>query len=100
MKKEITFRIVDAIRHDMRERRQESFYETAKESGMRAEVIKKLEADTRHPSCAGSSIYAYIDSYCNRFPACAYKIFYNIAMVVAQQGVFADQQQEGGTDGR
>lgn len=100
MKKEITFRIIDAIRHDLREKRAESYYQTAKESGMRAEVIKKLEADARHPSCAGSSIYAYIDSYCNRFPASAYKIFYNIAMVVAQQEVFADQQQEGGTNER
>lgn len=100
MKKEITFQIVDAIRHDLRDRRKESYYESAKLSGMRAEVIKKLEADTHHPSCAGTSIYAYIDNYCNRFPASAYKIFYNIAMVVAQQEVFADQQQEGGTDER
>ena len=99
MKKEITFQIVDSIRHDLRDRRQESYYETAKESGMRAEVIKKLENNTRCPSCAGTSIYAYIDSYCNRFPASAYKIFYNIAMVVAQQEVFADQQ-EGGSNER
>lgn len=98
MKKEITFQIVDAIRHDLRDHRKESYYESAKLSGMRAEVIKKLEADTRNPSCAGSSIYAYIDSYCSRFPACAYKIFYNIAMVVAQQEVFSDQQEGGNNE--
>lgn len=97
MKKEITYQIIDAIRHDLRDRRKESFYETAKESGMRAEVIKKLEADTHHPSCAGTSIYAYIDSYCSRFPAAAYKIFYNLAIVVAQKEIFADVQK-GGSD--
>lgn len=98
MKKEITFQIIDAIRNDLRDVRKESYYESAKESGMRAEVIKKLEADTHHPSCAGSSIYAYIDSYCSRFPGSAYKIFYNMAMKVAQTRVF-DGQEGGAANG-
>lgn len=79
-------KLVGLIAKDLRHSRNESVYRTSKESGLRPDVINNIESgqiDGRAISLA-----RYIDSYCNRFPASAYKMFYNMSIDVAQQNVF------------
>lgn len=80
--KTITQNLMEAIYHDLRDVRKESVYVTSKESGLRAEVINKLESVEIKGSA--ESLCRYIDSYCRRFPSSAYKMLYNLSIVVAQ----------------
>lgn len=41
MRKKVVDKLVDYIRRDLRERRKETYYATAKASGLRSEVISK-----------------------------------------------------------
>lgn len=82
--------IIARMAHELRVRRRESYYVTAKDSNLRAETIKKIE------DFAGgnfSSVDAYMTSFCRRFPSVAYSIFYNAALEAAQQNMFEDDTE-------
>lgn len=85
----VTKQLVVAIRHDLRDKRKESRYETSRRSGLRQEVIGRIEDGAAKSSPAGSSesLCRYIDSYCSRFPAEAHRMFYNLSMLVAKQQI-------------
>lgn len=83
---EILKKMVGLIQHDLRVTNKETYYVTAKASGLRPEAIHKIEGSPMQGSAG--SLQRYIDSYCDRFPARAYKLFYNAAIDVAQQKVF------------
>lgn len=74
--------LIQYIVTDLRERLGESIYRTAKDSGLRAETIKKLE-EVRQGSA--ESLIKYIDSYIARYPSRAYKLYYNMAIKIAQK---------------
>lgn len=75
--------IVSFIKHDLRQSRRETYYATAKATGLRMEVIKKLESEPLQGKA--ESLALYIDNYCCRFPATAYKLFYEAATNAGQQ---------------
>lgn len=83
---EILKKIVGLISHDLRVTNKESYYVTAKQSGLRPEAIHKIEGEQLQGSA--ESLQRYIDSYCGRFPSRAYKLFYNAAIDVAQTKAF------------
>lgn len=74
--------VISQIRHQLRDRLQESYYITSINSHLRIETIKKIESDK-----GGSykSVNDYVNSFCNRFPSDAYRIFYNVAVYIASQ---------------
>lgn len=76
-------RIVKLIKHDLRDCRKESVYATSKASGLRPDVINSIESESA-PLGRAQSLCTYIDSYSSRYPASAYKMFYNAAIEVAQ----------------
>lgn len=88
MEKDVLKRILGAIRHDLRDKRDESLYRTSKESGLRIETIKKIESGCLKASVGALAIY--IDSYCRRFPAASMKIFYNLSILVSQTDCFKE----------
>lgn len=70
--------VVQAISHDL-DLRGVSCYARAKGSGLRPDVIKRIEAgEGKYTNAA-----AYIESYCRQYPDTAYKLFYNAASSVA-----------------
>lgn len=78
-------RLVDSIAHSLRDKKRESYYLSAKSSGVRTEVLRRLE-----DSCDGvlvgnaSSLSSYVDDFCRRFPGEASMLFYNLSLVVMQ----------------
>ena len=89
MRKKVVDKLVDYIRRDLRERRKETYYATAKASGLRSEVIKNLEAKPMQGKA--ESLATYINSWCSRFPNTAYHVLYEIAMSTGQQKELFDK---------
>lgn len=89
MEKSIFYEIVKAMTHHLRSKVKESYYETAKSSGLRIDTIRMVEhcAEWEDATAVGaaSSWRRYIDSFCERFPDAAYIIFYNLSIAVAQR---------------
>lgn len=81
--KQVTEKLIDYIKHDLRVKRNETYYTTAKASGLRAEVIKKLEKEPMQGKA--ESLAIYINSWCSRFPNTAYHVLYDIAVSTGQQ---------------
>lgn len=88
MNKKVIEKIMIAIRQYLRGKLNETVYKTAKESGLRPEVIKKLE-DNEIKGTA-ESLCRYIDSFCSRFPQESYRIFYNVLIIITQKDIFDD----------
>lgn len=70
------------IRRELRERAAESRYKTAQAAGMRQETVKAIEDGKG----AAESFGLYLEYVCTAYPEFAYKMFYSLAMIVAQYG--------------
>lgn len=81
--------IIELIKHDLRIKKGESLYKTAKESGLRLEIIKKLEAKDMKGSA--ESLCDYIDSYMNRFPMDGYMLMYKFVCKLREQPLPLDK---------
>lgn len=82
MEKKVVEKLMSSIKKDLRERRRETYYATSKASGLRPEVIKKLEAKPMQGKA--ESLATYINSYCSRFPNTAYHVLYDLAVSTGQ----------------
>lgn len=74
---EIIIKLVEVIRHSLRDKKCESVYVTSKQSGLRPDVINRIErgeGSLRHAS-------TYVESFCRRFPAEGRNLFYNMCML-------------------
>lgn len=79
--KQIIVAVIDAIRHDLRVKRHVSIYATAKASGLRPDVILRIEqgeGGLKH-------FCTYIESYCKSYPDDAYRIFYGVPVVICDR---------------
>lgn len=77
MKGDYITRVLQEIKKDLREGEHvESRYQTAKESNLRAEVIKRLECLDYQGNINGSAaaLNDYVESYIRRFPERAMQI--------------------------
>lgn len=81
--KSVVEKVVETIKHDLRSVKKESLYVTSKETGLRPEVIKKIENVPIQGKA--ESLVIYIDSYCSRFPAAAFKLLYEAATLAGQK---------------
>lgn len=79
--------VINYIYHDLRIKRKESVYRTSKESGLRPDVISKIES--LHGNSSFDSIRRYIESYNIRFPQSAYIGWYNAGQLIREQQLFS-----------
>lgn len=86
MAKDITISIVRGIRNDLRNVRKESLYTTSKASGIRIDVLRKLEGTPM--TGRAESLARYIDNYCSRFPRSAYRLLIEAAQDAAEKPMF------------
>lgn len=80
---------LDLLKHDLRVKKKESIYATSKASGLRAEIIKKLE-DKDHKGSA-ESLIDYIESYLNRFPQDGYFLWYSVCCKMREIDMFSEK---------
>lgn len=66
--------IVADVKHFLRGVKKESVYRTAQESGLRQEVIKRLESGQLKGTA--ESLDTYLSSFAARYPEMAYRAFY------------------------
>lgn len=74
---EIIIKLVGVIRHSLRDKKRESVYVTSKQTGLRPDVINRIErgeGSLRHAS-------TYVESFCRRFPSEGSNLFYNMCML-------------------
>lgn len=80
-KNEIIMKLVSVIRHQLRDKDKESVYVTSKQTGLRPDVINRIErgdGSLRHAS-------TYIESFCRRFPAKGRNLWYDMSMLSADR---------------
>lgn len=80
--------LIKFITHELRDKLKESYYKTSKESGLRPDVIKKIES--LHVKASADSVIRYIGSYNARFPMSAYCAWYNAGQLIRNQNLFKD----------
>lgn len=74
------FQLIDAMLHYCLVTQHKSYYAVAKEAGLRIDIIKRME---QHQGAVKS--YAdFVHYFCRCYPEVAYKLYYNMASVVAQ----------------
>lgn len=81
--------IVADVQHYLRGVKHETVYRTAQESGLRQEVIKKLEGGQLKGSA--ESLDVYLSSFAARYPEMAYRAFYQ-ACCRAANNEFSEEE--------
>lgn len=74
--------LIEYFRRELRERTAESRYKTAQGAGLRQETVKAIEEGKG----SAESVAQYIEYVCRERPDFAYKVFYSLALIVANYG--------------
>lgn len=83
MEKRFSTRLLRAIRHAQAGK---SFYQKAKETGLRPEVVKRLEESFDNDKVDGSaeSLCTYVDTFIRIDNEGAFRAFYNLCLAIRQ----------------